>query len=449
MASDEDAVLLGYIDGPLAEKKQLDIRQSRLGGHPVWSKELPSKSESYECKLCKQPMALLAQISAAYGDRPKRLLYVFACSSGSCGCDPQSWKVLRSVGDLSAAEEDVVDYSSGGATSSGAGYPSKSSDKDKDISSLTSQLGSTSLDDWGVPAASSGAGDDWGVSTSADDDWGAGGAFSTDADSEIQALLEARNSSESSKKTEKPSQAAKSSKATTSPPEDESHWQGVQSSSSTADPWPCIRLTVDYEPYDEAGTDAAGDHEQELLKRYLESEFAGDQAEQLMATGTLPKEMEAEAANLQSEMAADKTSPAEVNYGEEDDDDDDEEENIRASGGAGGTALGWLRRFQKRLGRSPEQVIRYAWNGAPLWLQAPPKEILAKKWPPCCSACGASRIFELQLMPTLLAQMQKLVKADDAAKWNMDWGAVVIYTCSADCQSEDPSEEFLVVQQGI
>ena len=56
--------------------------------------------------------------------------------------------------------------------------------------------------------------------------------------------------------------------------------------------------------------------------------------------------------------------------------------------------------FQSRVRRCPSQGVRYAWNGAPLWSTAPAPKAARSPIPKC--ACGADRLFELQLMPSLL-----------------------------------------------
>eukprot|EP00931_Biecheleriopsis_adriatica_P015879 TRINITY_DN11895_c0_g1_i4.p1 TRINITY_DN11895_c0_g1~~TRINITY_DN11895_c0_g1_i4.p1 ORF type:complete len:430 (+),score=122.84 TRINITY_DN11895_c0_g1_i4:65-1354(+) len=429
MAPSED-VLLGYVGRRLGE--ELDIRISRIGGAAVWSKAPSPKScvrrpDFLSCKNCNKPLALLTQISAAYGDRPRRLLHVFACRNSSCGSKPNSWRVLRSTGQLESPEEAKHQEHAAlpvASNSSSGGYGAEA---------VTSE-------DWGAPA-----GDDWGVPS---DDWAApmSGSAAGDADAEIEALLAGRSAAAPSV-----AKAPKSRKplAEAAAPEDDSLWMGVTSDAlERGDAWPCLALTIDYEPW-AADSDKPGDHEQELLQKYLASELAEGEVEQLTASGALPKELEVEvashaASNLQKEAAVDASADHEVAFGEDEEDDEDEEEAVLAGGG-GGSSAGWLRRFQKRISRSPLQVIRYCWGGSPVWLQAPPSEVLQGSWPPRCS-CGAARCFELQLLPTLHCQ---LVDAEPSEDLLMDWGTVMVYTCSKDCQTDDPCEEFLVVQPAL
>lgn len=82
---------------------------------------------------------------------------------------------------------------------------------------------------------------------------------------------------------------------------------------------------------------------------------------------------------------------------------------------------------------------------------------------PPCSACGAPRVFEFQLVPPLLhvLQVDKYTKTDnnksntgDLAsayqQGGMDWGNIAVYTCSNPaCCPETAVEEFCVVQDSV
>ena len=70
--------------------------------------------------------------------------------------------------------------------------------------------------------------------------------------------------------------------------------------------------------------------------------------------------------------------------------------------------------FQRRIATEPQQVMRYAYGGQPLWCTHPPPAGAAA--PGDCKGCGSRRLFELQLMPALLAQGLRavLVKGSDA-----------------------------------
>ncbi|KAH3759010.1 pre-rRNA-processing protein TSR4 [Pelomyxa schiedti] len=58
-----------------------------------------------------------------------------------------------------------------------------------------------------------------------------------------------------------------------------------------------------------------------------------------------------------------------------------------------------FRQFQKRIARSPEQILRYCFGGPvlPLSDSHPPPAAL-----PMCPTCGTNRVFEMQLLPSMM-----------------------------------------------
>jgi pre-rRNA-processing protein TSR4 len=86
--------------------------------------------------------------------------------------------------------------------------------------------------------------------------------------------------------------------------------------------------------------------------------------------------------------------------------------------------------YNERMSRCPSQILRYSRFGQPLL-----QETIEFTVPPC-PACGAQRVFELELMPTIIV----FVDPDS----EMDFGPILVYTCSDDCPG--PScEEFCFV----
>lgn len=85
-----------------------------------------------------------------------------------------------------------------------------------------------------------------------------------------------------------------------------------------------------------------------------------------------------------------------------------------------------------------------------------PTEESAPPIPPC--ACGAQRVFEAQLLPSILhvLDVDKYAEKGDgstttglAAAYEtggMNWGNVAIYSCPAACSNED---EYVVVQDSM
>ncbi|XP_054715923.1 programmed cell death protein 2-like [Uloborus diversus] len=94
-------------------------------------------------------------------------------------------------------------------------------------------------------------------------------------------------------------------------------------------------------------------------------------------------------------------------------------------------------KFQKRIKLEPEQVLRYQRKGVPLWVSS--ENIPSNSdIPPCC--CGAKRDFEFQVMPQLLNYLSL-----DQVEESIDWGTLLIYTCSKSCQygTDGYCKEFL------
>jgi pre-rRNA-processing protein TSR4 len=161
--------------------------------------------------------------------------------------------------------------------------------------------------------------------------------------------------------------------------------------------------------------------------------------------------------------------------------EDDEEilSSIRGSVGGGGTEKDEkmpeddraMLTFTDRVKRVPRQVLRCAKDGAPIWSVPQPKQQQAggkssKEDPlsvPDCP-CGAKRVFEFQLMPSLLHVLEvdrhalnsqppasdesmDAILTREFANGGQNWGALAIYTCSESCETN--REEFVIVQNSV
>jgi len=111
-----------------------------------------------------------------------------------------------------------------------------------------------------------------------------------------------------------------------------------------------------------------------------------------------------------------------------------------------------FQRFADRLAQNPEQALRYEFSGQPLLysrtdavgkLLATEQELSNAKVQtveraggdvtnkvPKCPNCGSARVFELQLTPHAITELE----ADDMSLDGMDWGTILLYSCNADCQ---------------
>lgn len=99
-----------------------------------------------------------------------------------------------------------------------------------------------------------------------------------------------------------------------------------------------------------------------------------------------------------------------------------------------------FQKFADRLAQNPEQILRYDFAGAPLLYSK--KDAVGAKWPrvPGCGECGAARVFELQLTPHAITELE----AEDMSLDGMDWGTIIMASCGADCAGE--KEEWVGVQ---
>ncbi|MBA0858858.1 hypothetical protein Goshw_001150 [Gossypium schwendimanii] len=99
--------------------------------------------------------------------------------------------------------------------------------------------------------------------------------------------------------------------------------------------------------------------------------------------------------------------------------------------------------FQERIGKAPEQVLRYCRSAGskPLWpiLGGRP----SKADIPICSYCGGHLCFEFQILPQLLYYFG--VKNDAES---LDWATIAVYTCEASCEGVGYKQEFAWVQLG-
>ncbi|KAJ3126372.1 programmed cell death protein [Nowakowskiella sp. JEL0407] len=95
-------------------------------------------------------------------------------------------------------------------------------------------------------------------------------------------------------------------------------------------------------------------------------------------------------------------------------------------------------KFQKRVERSPEQILRYArvnedpQDAIPLWasdLNKPNPISGESQTIPSCPNCGTDRAFEFQIMPHVLS----LLEIDHINPNSMDWGTLLVYTCPKNC----------------
>lgn len=117
-----------------------------------------------------------------------------------------------------------------------------------------------------------------------------------------------------------------------------------------------------------------------------------------------------------------------------------------------------FQKFADRLGQNPEQVLRYEFKGKPLLysdadavgkLLAPHSENASSSNAkvtttssrsgaalPRCQNCGADRVFEVQLTPHAITELE----AHEMSIDGMEWGTIILGVCSKDCKPGDVAE---------
>ncbi|KAI6350934.1 hypothetical protein MCOR25_010276 [Pyricularia grisea] len=97
-----------------------------------------------------------------------------------------------------------------------------------------------------------------------------------------------------------------------------------------------------------------------------------------------------------------------------------------------------FQKFADRVGENPEQVIRYEYGGNPLLYSKDDKvgKALEAGKIPSCGNCGAGRVFEVQLAPHAITELEREEDGLDG----MDWGTVIVAVCSKDCQERGVGE---------
>ncbi|KAI9677759.1 MAG: hypothetical protein M1829_002531 [Trizodia sp. TS-e1964] len=122
-----------------------------------------------------------------------------------------------------------------------------------------------------------------------------------------------------------------------------------------------------------------------------------------------------------------------------------------------------FQRFASRLAQNPLQVLRYEFRGHPLLYSksdsvgvqlsrhsSHARVTVQRAQFPACASCGAERVFEMQLTPQAIAELE----AEETAGFGegLEWGTVIVGVCSKDCVPRDAGpgggylEEWVGVQ---
>ncbi|KAL8697417.1 MAG: hypothetical protein Q9201_007129 [Fulgogasparrea decipioides] len=395
-SSDEDDgqytttdVMLGY-----ASQEPTDDTFSQLGGTPTWLGNEPPSSLLAKCRTCNSLMALLLQLN---GDLPEhfpgheRRLYVFACRNKPCRRKPGTIRAIRGI--------KISQPTTKGSTQPGQTSPETA---DRKATRPPINLGDSIFMSQSTGQANSTLSNP--LSTSSHPTPNANPFSSTKAANPIPYGHQKHNLhslSASVPQNPPPSATANTAfalsqtfaqKARISSPE--------PSGPMTREPWPSPSSLP--KPYSSYHLDA--DYET----------FDAPSQPDVTTSSSL----------VQATSSNDKEAPAT-------NEDDDPTSWLSASAKADTTFL----RFAARLAQNPEQVLRYEFRGQPLLYSKHDdvgQAFSSTPTPhrvPACSNCGGKKVFEFQLTPHAISQLE----AEEMGLEGMEWGTVVVGVCERDC----------------
>ncbi|KZF18866.1 hypothetical protein L228DRAFT_286361 [Xylona heveae TC161] len=401
----ETNVLLGY-----ASKEPTDDSESQLGGYPSWlDPSVPPSAALARCKVCNDLMTLLLQLNGDLPDRfpgHERRLYLFNCQRKTCRRKAGSVRAIRGVRVPPSSQSQKA------KSEKEAQEEGKKSESTKETTPAEQKYIGESLFGAQPTTLSSNANP---FSTTGAGQSSATNPFST-AKSELPPLssLAAKPPQRPEDETLAESFAAKVKVSSDSAPA--SSRPKVAQSPVPQEAWPANdKFPKPYPSY------------------YLDADYEALSAEQ---EAPLP------AHRIEEIDSAEGSSSG---GGSRSDDKEGFESTIDKT----------FQRFADRLAQNPEQVLRYEFSGQPLLYSktdavgkllalhqghSEAKVSVVKQQGslglPRCTNCGGDRVFELQLTPQAIAELE----ADITSLDGMDWGTIIVGVCSNDCHAPDTRE---------
>ncbi|KAL2192705.1 programmed cell death protein 2 [Corynascus similis CBS 632.67] len=394
-AEDEDFtetnVLLGYAS---ADANGEEI--SRLGGYPDWlNAEKPPSAAIARCKVCKDLMVLLLQLNAELPDRfptHERRLYVFACKKKGCRRKDGNIRAIRGVRVLTES-------------------PSTNAEKDtKPREAAAPKAPSQGLGEtlFGVKSAATA-----GTAPRAN-------PFATSSNSTANPFAPKSSSPA-------PTNPFTKEQATTESPKRDL-------SQTTADLPKTFAQTLSLNNPQEQGAPTTHGPppppepwpEQSSQPAPYPVRWLADAEYETLDPISLP---------------AVPTGPTamDIDSGEGAGGGGKEDKEVFES-----TMDATFQKFADRVGQNPDQCIRYEFAGQPLlyskadavgkMLHVSEKEskVSVSKGIPRCGNCGAGRVFEVQLTPHAIQELE----CEEDGLDGMDWGTIIVGVCEKDCQEK-------------
>ncbi|KAF4305581.1 hypothetical protein GTA08_BOTSDO06410 [Botryosphaeria dothidea] len=399
----ETNVLLGY-----ASKEPTDDNFSQLGGRPSWIDNTAPSFALAKCAVCNSPMPLLLQLN---GDMPhnfpghSRRLYIFACRRKPCARKPGSIRALRATKvDAALAAQERVRAEEEAA---------KAAARQKDEAERRAKQGTLGSALFGGPTPGEAAGKPNPFSANpfaaaSSSTTGSANPFASPASGLAAKPPQAPTKSDASESSstqlaatfaQKARIAAESSPATPTQPAPHEPWP--TDATLLATPYPSYHLDADYETL-------------------------------------APDDPAALPANAQ--LDPDAPDPDDGKAGTTSKEEKEIYESLMDRA---------FQRFADRLAQNPEQVLRYEWRGEPVLYSrkdavgalfgveedeeedegAKKVRTAGRKGLPRCAGCGAERVFEVQLTPQAIAELE----AEEVGLEGMEWGTVIVGVCGKDC----------------
>eukprot|EP01039_Chlorochromonas_danica_P002097 gene2097-2291_t len=380
-----------------------NAKQSFLGGQPIWHsiEGTPSSLEDLICQVCgdSQKIVQVAQVYAPT-EEIDRSLYIFCCNKRSCSLKQEGWKVIRNQTATATAAVGSQEYSK---------YENITTTTTTTTPPTTTTT-TTTTNNNNNPSSSS--------SSSSSSVWSFLSEESTSnaqqsEEDELMLLLNARNNNLAAAATARHQQVE--TKKNNSTPSKNKAVKDRKTSVLTrkmASVIPQVMIEEVPEEWNElAHPSVSNEHIARLVRSYLEEEDDEENMQALQAAGIKKSD-----------------------------------DLVLSSNNGNGNEV--ERYFQERVSAEPKQVLRYAYEGRPLWISSPsPLNCELPQSIPPCEGCGSARVFECQLMPALLSYLTPPSSSSSESKSEtpssqglhamlgdgLDFGVVTVWVCPQSC----------------
>ncbi|KAN0047900.1 hypothetical protein ACTA71_002288 [Dictyostelium dimigraforme] len=400
---------LGFIDEPIEisknnkeEEEEDDYPYStKIGGSPIWCAQPPNHLRDLKCNICSSSLSFLLQAYCPLNSLSdyERNFYVFVCPSNECNPLSSGWRVIKCLDPLKEEEEEE------GEEEEEEEEEEENVQNEQIEEKAKQNVIEKPVDDWGIEDT-----DEWGISSSVSTN----STTSTTTESvsnSIDQLLKIRDNAikEEKKKIKEEEQQKKKKKINIEDDciNEEEIISGVIIPDDKSNQFQSCTLFIEEESIytkkdkksssnksnnnnnNNNNNNQESDLNQTILKKYqgLESTFGDESGEWSDET---------------YEYVKDRV----------------------------------FSKFIKKISLAPDQCLRYSYNGKPLPMTAEGVKLLSfnqtNNLPPHCSICNSVKVFEFQILSTLISQI-KLRDPSDSKKNQLEFSNAFIYTCPNNC----------------